>query len=230
MIRMPRPALAVFAGLVVVFASACGSSAATPGVGGTSGPAGATSGPAGTSSVTPGASSVAPGTSIQPGPSFAGDPELAAKFPKQVDGQPVTNVTTARFIDFISAFVTTPSADASTKAEIDAMRQTLSAIGIDLNTIVFGYGTATVNGSSVGIQALRIPGQDANKLIQNYLLFSSSNQGDTLSKETIGGKNVTVVRSSTGFASAWLYATGDIAWEVSTSSQDEAAAVFAALP
>ncbi len=223
MIRMPRPALAVFAGLVVVFASACGSSAATPGVGGTSGPAGATSGPAGTSSV-------APGASQQPGPSFAGDPELAAKFPKQVDGQPVTNVTTARFIDFMSAFDTTPSAAASTKAQIDSMRQTLSAIGIDLNTIVFGYGTATVNGSSVGIQALRIPGQDANKLIQNYLLFSSSNQGDTLSKETIGGKNVTVVKSATGFASAWLYATGDIAWEVSTSSQDEAAAVFAALP
>src|SRR5450759_2254122 len=224
---MPRPASALLSGLVVVFASACGSSAATPGVGGTSGPAGATSGPAGTSSVTPGASSVAPGASQQPGPSFAGDPELAAKFPKQVDGQPVTNVNTAKFIEFLSAF---GGADPSAQAQIDSTRQTLSAIGIDLNTIVFGYGTATVNGSSVGIQALRIPGQDANKLIQNYLLFSSSNQGDTLSKETIGGKNVTVVRSSTGFASAWLYATGDIAWEVSTSSQDEAAAVFAALP
>src|SRR5450759_744123 len=111
---MPRPALAVFAGLVVVFASACGSSAATPGVGGTSGPKGATSGPAGTSSVTPGASSVAPGASQQPGPSFAGDPELAAKFPKQVDGQPVTSVQTARFIDFMSAFNNTPSAAAST--------------------------------------------------------------------------------------------------------------------
>ena len=49
MIRLPRPALAIFAGLVVVFASACGSSAATPGAGGTSGPGGGTSGPAGAS-------------------------------------------------------------------------------------------------------------------------------------------------------------------------------------
>jgi len=49
LIRLPRPALAIFAGLVVVFASACGSSAATPGAGGTSGPGGGTSGPAGAS-------------------------------------------------------------------------------------------------------------------------------------------------------------------------------------
>jgi len=49
LIRLPRPALAIFAGLVVVFASACGSSAATPGAGGTSGPAGGTIAPAGAS-------------------------------------------------------------------------------------------------------------------------------------------------------------------------------------
>ncbi|HEX7612335.1 MAG TPA: hypothetical protein VF371_06135, partial [Candidatus Limnocylindrales bacterium] len=49
MIRLPRPALAIFAGLVVVFASACGSSAATPGAGGTTGPAGVSAAPAGAS-------------------------------------------------------------------------------------------------------------------------------------------------------------------------------------
>ena len=49
MIRLPRPALAVLAGLVVVFASACSSTVATPGAGGTSGPAGITTGPAGAS-------------------------------------------------------------------------------------------------------------------------------------------------------------------------------------
>jgi LppX_LprAFG lipoprotein len=47
LIRLPRPALAIFAGLVVVFASACGSSAATPGAGGTTGPAGVSAAPAG---------------------------------------------------------------------------------------------------------------------------------------------------------------------------------------
>ena len=231
MIRMPRPALAVFAGLVVVFASACGSSAATPGVGGTSGPAGATSGPAGTSSVTPGASSVAPGTSQLPIPSFAGDPELAAKFPKQVDGQPVTNVTTARFSDFFSAFNTTPSAAASTKAELDSLRTIFAGIGLNFDAMVFGSAQATVSGSSVGITAVRVPGQDANKLIQNYAMIPSAlSSGDTMSQATVGGKNVTVVKSATGTASTWMYANGDTLWEVSTSNQDEAAAVFTALP
>ena len=221
---MPRPALAVFAGLVVVFASACGSSAATPGVGGTSGPAGATSGPAG-------ASSVAPGTSIQPGPSFAGDPELAAKFPKQVDGQPVTNVTTVRFIDVMSAFDTTPSAAASTKAELDSLRTIFAGIGLNLDAMVFGSATATVSGSSVGILALRVPGQDANKLVQNYAMIPSAlKSGDVLSKETVGVKSVTVVRDVGGTASTWMYANGDILWQVESSNQDEAAAVFTALP
>ena len=60
MIRLPRPALAIFAGLVVVFASACGSSAATPGAGGTSGPgAGASAAAAGASAAAAGASAAA---------------------------------------------------------------------------------------------------------------------------------------------------------------------------
>jgi hypothetical protein len=33
-----------------------------------------------------------------------------------------------------------------------------------------------------------------------------------------------------GFASTWMYASGDILWEVNTSDQKEAEAVFAALP
>ena len=45
MIRLPRPALTLFAGLVVVVASACGSSAATTGANGTGAPAGATNAP-----------------------------------------------------------------------------------------------------------------------------------------------------------------------------------------
>ena len=49
MLRVPKPALSVLAGLVVVFASACSSTAASPGVGGTSGPAGGSMAPAGAS-------------------------------------------------------------------------------------------------------------------------------------------------------------------------------------
>lgn len=231
MIRLPKPALAALAGFMLVFAAACGSSTVTPvPPPASNAPAGATNGTPG-AGVTNGTSSVAPGTSQQPGASFAGDPELAAKFPKQVAGQPVTNVTTARFIDFMGAFDTTPSAAASTKAEVDSLRTILAAIGLNLDTMVFGSATATVNGSTVGILALRVPGQDANKLIQNYgLIPSALSSGDVLSKETVGGKSVTVVRDVGGVASIWMYASGDILWEVNTSDQKEAEAVFAALP
>ena len=216
---MPLRRIAAGITLVVMLA-ACSSAA----------PAGSTP-PAGTPA--PGASGTLPavttppatasGTSQQPGPSFAGDPELTARFPTQVGGQPVTDVTTAMFVDLLRALK-------STQAEIDSMRQTFATIGIDLDKVVFGSATATVSGSSVGIQALRIPGQDASKLIQNYALFSSTNAGDTVSKETIGGKNVTVVRSEGGFASTWMYANGDLMWSVNTSDQKEAEAVFTALP
>jgi hypothetical protein len=156
---------------------------------------------------------------------------LAAKFPAQVDGQPVTNITTARFIDFMSAFNTTPSAAASTLAEIDSLRTIFAGIGLNLDSMVFGSATATVSGSSVQILALRVPGQDANKLVQNYAMIPSAlSSGDTMSQVTVGGKSVTVVKSATGYASIWMYANGDILWQVNTSSQDEAAAVFTALP
>lgn len=155
-------------------------------------------------------------------PSFAGDPDLAAKFPKQVDGKPVGPVTTATLMEFLVALQSTP-------ADLDTMRQAFATIGIDANTIVVGSANATVSGSTVGIFAIRVPGQDATKLIQNYSIFSAANQGDKLSAETAGGKNVTVVRDSAGYASTWMYATGDILWTVNTSDQKEAAAVFAAL-
>lgn len=201
---------------LVVMLAACSSStpaAGTPAAGASATPQAVATPPAS-----------APATSQGPFvlPSFAGDPDLAAKFPKQVDGKPVGQVTTGKFIDFLRALQ-------STQAEIDTMSQAFSAVGIDLNAVVIGSANASVGGTPVGIFAFRIPGQDASKLIQNYLLLSTSNQGDKLSPETVGGKNVTVVRDSAGYASTWLYASGDILWTVNTSNQTEAAAVFAAL-
>ena len=49
MIRLPKPALAALTGVVLIFASACGSSASTPGAAGPSAPAGSTGAPAGAS-------------------------------------------------------------------------------------------------------------------------------------------------------------------------------------
>ncbi|MDQ6795831.1 MAG: hypothetical protein M3067_13640 [Chloroflexota bacterium] len=158
-------------------------------------------------------------------PSFAGDPDLAAKFPKTVAGKPVTAAETARFVDFLRAFNTT-------QAEIDKISQAFNAIGIDLNSVVLGSAVATVNASPVNIFAFRVPGQDAGKMIQGYALLSAgnANAGDKLSVETVGGKNVSVVRDSAGTASDWLYANGEVLWSINSSDQADAEAVFAALP
>lgn len=137
----------------------------------------------------------------------------------------MTSVTTARLIEFFRAFETP-------EAKIELVRQSLAAIGVDLETVGFGTATATHGGSPFGFQAIRVPGKDANVIVQNYqsINFGTSNEGDTLTKETSGGKSVTVVRSADGYASTWLYAQGEIVWSVDSSDAEEAAAVFTALP
>jgi hypothetical protein len=148
---------------------------------------------------------------------------LASKFPKTVAGNPVTGVTTAKIVDFFNQLGTTD-------VQIGTTRQALAAVGINLDTVIFGTATATVDGSPVSFQAIRVPGQDANKLIDAYKLITPLEEGETLNKETVGGKNATVVRSADGYASTWLYASGDIVWSLDTSDAKEAEAVFAALP
>ena len=221
LIRMPRIVIPVFAGLLVVFAAACSSSSSTSGAATPGAPTPGAGTPGAAASI--GLSSVAPGVSQPVVPSFAGDPELASKFPKTVSGNPVTGVTTARIIDFYNALGT---AD----ADVVKTRQALAAVGINLDTVIFGSATATIAGSPVSFQAIRVPGQDANKLVDAYKLITPLEEGETLSKETVGGKSATVVRSADGYASTWLYAKGDIVWSLDTSSAEEAAAVFAALP
>lgn len=157
-------------------------------------------------------------------PSFAGDPDLAAKFPKEVAGKPVTNVTTARMLDFFVAFQTPQD-------QIDKMRADMTAIGVNMDTLVVGFGQATVASSTVQIQATRAPGMDGSKLLPVAAQLSMNDPAtDKVTTETVGGKSVSVVRDQGGYASSWLYAKDDVIWEINTSSQDEAAAVFSALP
>jgi hypothetical protein len=157
-------------------------------------------------------------------PSFAGDPDLAAKFPKEVAGKPVTNVTTARMVDFFTAFQTPQD-------QIDKTRADMTAIGVNLDSLIVGFGQATVGTSTVQIQATRAPGMDASKILPAAAQLSVNDpQTDKITTETVGGKSVSVVRDAGGYASSWLYAKDDIIWQLNTSSQDEAAAVFSALP
>jgi hypothetical protein len=115
-------------------------------------------------------------------------------------------------------------------AEIEQTRQSLAGVGIDVNAVLYGTATANVDGSPVSFTAIRVPGQDASKIIPIYIALSASNQGDKVTQETSGGKSVSVVRSANGYASGWLYANGDILWAVDVSDEKKAAAVLSALP
>jgi hypothetical protein len=156
-------------------------------------------------------------------PSFAGDPDLAAKFPKEVAGKPVTNITTARFVDFMTAFQVA-------QAEVDKDRADFAAIGVNLDTLILGLGQATVGTSMVQIEATRAPGMDAVQLLPVAAKMSEESPTDKVTTETVGGKSASVVRDEGGYAILWLYARDDIIWQVHTSSQEVADAVFAALP
>lgn len=219
---MPIRKIVTSVALMAVVAG-CGSSA-TSAPGATSAPATAAPATAASSIATIAtAAPSAPSTGGLVLPSFAGDPELAAKFPTQVDGKPVTNVTTARMLDFFVAFQ-------APQAEIDKVRAEMTAIGVNVDTLIIGLGQATVGTSTVQIQATRAPGMDASKLLPVAAQLSVNDPTDKITTETVGGKSVSVVRDEGGYASSWLYAHDDIIWQVATSSQDEAAAVFTALP
>jgi hypothetical protein len=214
---MPIRRIVTCVALMAVVAG-CGSSA-------TSAPAAAT----GAASSAPTAATVATGqpsaapTGAVALPSFAGDPDLAAKFPKEVAGKPVTNITTARFIDFMTAFQVP-------QAEVDKDRADFAAIGVNLDTLILGLGQATVGTSMVQIEATRAPGMDAVQLLPVAAKMSEESSTDKVTTETVGGKSASVVRDEGGYASLWLYARDDIIWQVHTSSKDVADAVFTALP
>ena len=156
------------------------------------------------------------------------DPALAARFPTQIAGQPVTDIQTVRFMDFLTLL------GSSDPAQATAFTQAMASIGVDPRTLTEGTGMATVNDSTVPFEAIHTPGVDANRFIQVMpqlsVLFSPEDQPPTLGQATIGGKNVTTLTDpSTGDVS-YLYANGDVVWSVNSSDQAEVEAVLAALP
>jgi hypothetical protein len=154
-------------------------------------------------------------------PSFTtnADPELAAKFPKTIDGQPVT-VSTFRFAEFMA---TLPS------ASVDQFKAFATQAGIDVNAITFGLAQASVGGSTVSIQAIRSPGGDANRFIQAIVAVAQAGGSPiALSPATVGGKNVQV--ANPGDSAEYYYPAGDTAFLVTNVDATTAATILTALP
>jgi hypothetical protein len=215
------------AGTSTVAPSAAGPSASTSGAGSSVAPTeAAASAVAGS---TEGAPSFAiPSFAV---PSFAPDNDLAAKFPKTIDGQPVTNVQTYLFVDLLGF-------GGRNEAQIQQLSQSLAGFGIDLNKLSGGSADATVGGEDVQLQALRAPGGDASQIVTHYneiaavfgQVFGNAEQtsAPTMSQANVGGKNVTVATDADG-NKTFLYANGDTLWIVDNTTDDQAGTILGAL-
>src|SRR4051812_48542865 len=157
-------------------------------------------------------------------PSFTPDNDLAAKFPKTIDGQPVTKVQTYLFVDLLGF-------GGKSQEQIQQFSQSLAGFGIDLSKLSGGTANATVGGEDVELQALRTPGGDANQIVAHYTeiaavfkqLFGNPDvtAAPTLSQASVGGKNVTVATDEDG-DKTFLYATGDTLWIADGMTDDQA--------
>ena len=169
-------------------------------------------------------------------PSFAipsfntnGDPALAAKFPTTINGAPVTNVSTVNFVAFYQAFAGT---DPETQANVQKLVTILQNGGIDPTTFVFGNASVDLDTGTEQIEAFHVPGSSGATLLGLFPQFAAiSNNDETppvIGTANVGGKTVTTVDDGTDQLD-YLYPSGDVLWEVSTSSPDAAAAIMAAV-
>ena len=153
-------------------------------------------------------------------PSFMPDTILEAAFPDQIDGQPVTDVTTAAFLAMMQSFDTP-------QEELDAFVAAMQSIGVNPTTISLGSAQATVGGDEVFFQALRVPGGSAAAVIDQITRLNPDDPR-VLTAGTLGGRPVTVATDSGGDVD-YYYFNGEYAWLLSMD-EAQAAVVLADLP
>jgi hypothetical protein len=161
-----------------------------------------------------------------PMPSLAQDTALIAKFPTQVDGQPVTNISSSFWLQSMCFY----GGSAGDLARFAALWPAGTA-----GQISSGSGQVELNGETVHIQALRIPGSDPNVIFSHLTEFVVALGGDpadvagsSVTTANVGGKNAYVLTDSDGDVSYHLV-SGDTVFTVDVS-QEAAAAIFAAIP
>jgi hypothetical protein len=158
-------------------------------------------------------------------PVFAQDQALNAKFPAQINGQPVTDVQSGFWLQSMCYY----------GASAEDMAAFLALFPANIAPqISSGSAQVDLDGESVFISAFRVPGADANIIFSHIPEFIAALGGDpataadsTVTQGNVGGKNVYVVTDSDGDVS-YNYVSGDTLFTVD-SSETAAAAVFAAL-
>lgn len=202
--------------LLALVVSACASGQATPSAQASVAPA--TVEPTPEPSEAPEAS-VDPDASIGAFPSFDlnGDPELAARFPDTVGGQPL-EVSSMRGDTFMSMGGSDP-----------AFQEFLDSVGAELSDVSVAFGGSQ---SGVSVGAFRILGASEDDLEREFIA-ASEDAGDITDMEqaSVGGKDVWVATDpseATG-ASAYLYTKDDTLYFL-TGTEAEVAEILEALP
>ncbi|HEX7068475.1 MAG TPA: hypothetical protein VF295_09825 [Candidatus Limnocylindria bacterium] len=216
---MKRISILLVAVLALVV-SACASEQASPSVQPT---------PAVTEEPTPEPSSEAPeasesaDASIGAFPSFDlnGDPELAARFPDTVGGQPL-EVLSMRGDTFMS----TPG------GSDPAFEEFLDSVDADLSDVSVAFGGAASGDSFLSVGAFRVLGASEDDLEREFIA-ASEDAGDItgLEQANIGGKDVWTAVDPSGEtgASVYLYTKDDTLYFL-TGTEAEVAEILEALP
>ncbi|MEA2675970.1 MAG: hypothetical protein QOJ81_111 [Chloroflexota bacterium] len=161
-----------------------------------------------------------------PTPTFTQDEALNAKFPAAIDGQPVTNIQSGFWLQSMCYYGASAQEVASFLAIFPAN------VAPQISS---GSADVELDGASVDIQAFRVPGSDASLIFSHIPEFIAALGGDpataadsVVTQSNIGGKNVYVITDVDGDVT-YNYVSGDTIFSVD-SSEEAAAAVFAALP
>lgn len=177
---------------------------------------------------TPETSSGAPGASVDPDasigafPSFDlnGDPELAARFPDTVGGQPL-EVQSMRGDTFMSMGGSDP-----------AFQEFLDSVGAELSDVSVAFGGAASGESFLSVGAFRILGASEDDLEREFIA-ASEDAGDLTGMEqgNIGGKDVWTAADASGDTdlTAYLYTKDDTLYFL-TGNEAEVAEILEALP
>ena len=154
-------------------------------------------------------------------PSFDlnGDPELAARFPDTIGGEPI-NVQSFSGDTFMAG----GGADPSFTAFLDS-------VGADLDDVSVAFGGAMSGENLLSVAAFRVRGANEDQLETEFLAASQA-VGDIegLEQTSVGGKDVWSAADPTGAGlSMYIYVKDDTVYFL-TGSEEQAAEILAALP
>jgi len=158
--------------------------------------------------------------SVNPSSSSLSDPALEAHFPAQIDGKPVEDVQSFKWLQI---------ACLGGQQVIDRLPDTIQ---LDFSTLSMATARAEVDDGDVKLLAFRTAGADGNLLAQAWASLAAAagenSQIGTFGPGTAGGKSV-IVATDTDGNSTYAWITGDTLIAAVDVTQSQADKIFGAV-